>query len=152
MADPALLESTIEELLDATAGLNPGGTAFSGASVTVTGNVTADGYVVGSAATGLTAVGTNRATALQLAAQINNVTGGATGTGVVLPDLSGAPGADVIVFNENSSAIKVYATGSQTIDGTAGSTGVTLTNAKRCIYFMISATAWISAQLGVASA
>ena len=48
--------------------------------------------------------------------------------------------------------MQVYALASQTIDGTAGSTGVALTNAKRADYFAVSATAWISAQLGVVSA
>ena len=144
MPDPAQLSSTIEELEANTVGLDPDGDP--------TFNVPTVDYLAESVGAGLTAVGTDRTTSLQLDAALNLVTGGATGSGVCLPDLSGSPGADVIVINANASAIKVYAPGSQTIDGTAGSSGVTLTNAKRCIYFMTSSTAWVSAQLGVVSA
>ncbi len=151
MSDPAQLSSVIAELQAKTAGLTANGADGSFTNVTASGVVTAD-FAAQSVGAGLTAVGTNRATALALTAAINVITGAATGTGVELPDLSGSPGADVIIFQEGGEDIKVYAAGSQTIDGTAGSTGVTLTNGKRCAYYMTSATAWLSAQLGVASA
>ncbi len=104
-------------------------------------------------ANNLAATGTTRADSLQLTADVNNVTGGATGTGVDLPAApSGGPGDDVIIFNSGANPIKVYAPGGQTIDGTAGATGVTLTNAKRCIFILMDPNTWISAQLGVTSA
>lgn len=107
-------------------------------------------YVRGSVGNALTAAGATRADALQLAAQINNVTTAAAGTGVILP--VGTVGMRISVFNAGANAVQVYASASETIDGTAGSTGVPLTNTKRCDYFFVAANTWISAQLGVVSA
>jgi hypothetical protein len=106
-----------------------------------------------SVATGLTAAGTNQATALPLTKALNVVATAAASTGVLLPDdtVVGVGGA-VTVYNDGANAIKVYATGSDTIDGTAGATGVTLTNAKRCRFVVVSVGAWKSDQLGVVSA
>jgi hypothetical protein len=126
-------------------------------SFTSSGNSSSAGYAAQSVAGALTAVGTNRATALVLAAQINDITTAAASTGAVLP-LGTAVGlsAPITIFNAGANPITVYASGTDTIDGAAGATGVTLTNAKRCIYFPISTssgvTTWISAQLGVVSA
>ncbi len=116
----------------------------------ITGNVSTSGYILRSAANALTAAGTNRATALQLAAEINRLTTTASGTGVLLP--VGVVGMVVTVYNAGANVAKVYAAGSETIDGTAGSTGVNLTNALRCEYTYIATNTWISAQLGVVSA
>lgn len=113
-------------------------------------NVTTTGYGAVSVATGLSSAGTDRATALVLSKEINNITTAAASTGVVLP--AGVVGQKITVFNSGANAIKVYGNGSDTIDGTAGSTGVTLTNAKRCAYICVAANTIISAQLGVASA
>ncbi len=98
------------------------------------------------------ATGTNRATAASLPSTLNIITGADSGTGVYLPAISGFAGESVIVFNDGASLAQVYALGSDTIDGVAGATGVPLTNAKRCQYFKVGATAWKSAQLGVVSA
>ena len=100
--------------------------------------------------TGLTAVGTTRADALVLLKDTNNITTAAASTGVVLPE--SLIGKRVRIYNNGANAIKVYAQGSETIDGTAGSTGVALTNAKRAEYECIAVNTWISAQLGVVSA
>jgi hypothetical protein len=104
-------------------------------------------YAVGN---NLTAAGTSISNALQLTAGINVISTAASGTGVILP---AAPtiGSIVYIYNNGANPIKVYAT-SQTIDGTAGATGVTLTNAKRAIYTYLASGTWNSAQLGVASA
>jgi len=107
-------------------------------------------YALSSVGNALTAVGTNRATALQLAKQVNNVTTAAAGTGVILP--VGVIGMVITVYNNGANAIKVYASASETIDTVAGATGVTLTNALRCQYTYVAANTWISAQLGVISA
>lgn len=122
-------------------------------SSSVTGNATVGGYVDLSTSATLTAVGTNRATALQLAKQVNNIGTAAAGTGVVLPAAATAGvGAIVTIFNNGASLIQVYGSGSDTIDGVAGATGVPLTNALRCQYFCTAAAKWLSAQLGVISA
>lgn len=119
-------------------------------SVTTSGNATVGGYGLRSVGNALTAAGTTRADALQLAKEINNITTAAASTGVILP--VGVVGMRITVFNAGANAIKVYASASETIDGTAGATGVALTNAKRCDYFFVAANTWISAQLGVVSA
>lgn len=98
----------------------------------------------------LTAVGTNRGNSLALTADVNNVTSAAAGTGVTLP--AGVIGATVIVFSNGANAIQVYGNGSDTIDTVAGSTGVPLTNTKRCAYVCVAANTIISYQLGVVSA
>lgn len=113
-------------------------------------SITASGYFLRSVGNALTAVGTNRATALQLAKEINNITTAASGTGVILP--VGVIGMEIEVVNAGASLVQVYATASETIDTTAGSTGVALTNAKRCVYKFVAANTWISAQMGAVSA
>lgn len=85
-----------------------------------------------SIADALTAVGTNRATALVLTAQTNRITSAAASTGVVLP--AGVPGQSIVVINDGANAIKVYGNGSDVIDGVAGATGVTLSVAKRATF------------------
>ena len=107
-------------------------------------------YALSSVDNALTAVGTNRADALQLAKQVNRVTTAASGTGVILP--VGVIGMVITVYNAGANAIKVYASASETVDTVAGVTGVTLTNALRCQYTFVAANTWISAQLGVISA
>lgn len=120
------------------------------ASAAVTANLTVSGYVLRSVGNALTAAGNNRATALVLAKEVNNITTAAASTGALLP--TGVIGMRITIFNAGANAIQVYANGSETIDGTAGSTGVALTNAKRCDYFFTAANTWVSAQLGVVSA
>lgn len=122
----------------------------SGGDTSVTGTLAATTYFLRSVGNGLTAAGSTRADALQLAKEINNVTTAAAGTGVILP--VGVIGMRIVIFNAGANAIQVYASASETIDGTAGATGVPLTNAKRCEYFFVAANTWISAQLGVISA
>jgi hypothetical protein len=105
------------------------------------------------AATGLTAVGTTRANALQLTARVNNITTAAAGTGVVLP--LGVPGTRITLFNNGVSNIQVYGAGADTIDGVAAATGVVLTagaTAGRCEYFCVAPGVILSAKLGVVSA
>lgn len=110
-------------------------------------------YFVGSVGNALTAVGTNRATALALTKQKNNVGTAASGTGVVLPSAATVGvGGWVDIFSGGANAIQVYGAGSDTIDTVAGSTGVPLTNTKRCRYSVDAAATWTSAQWGVVSA
>lgn len=127
-----------------------GGTTPAAGSFT---NLSSSGYFRESVGNALTAVGTNRATALQLAAQINNVTTAAASTGVSLPAGSSIGiGATIYVYNAGANPIQVYGLGSDTIDGVAGATGVPLANAKRCGYTLVAANTFISAQLGAVSA
>lgn len=119
------------------------------AAATVT-TLVSTGYAERSVGNALTAVGTNQATALVIAKDINNITTAAASTGAVLP--AAVVGMQIVIFNAGANAIKVYGNGSDTIDTVAGATGVTLTNTKRAIYYCVAAATWISAQLGVVSA
>lgn len=110
-------------------------------------------YIQSSTASGLSAAGSSRVDALQLAATNNFLSAVVLNTGVVLPSAASVGvGCSVFIFNAGANPVKVYGSGSDTIDGTAGATGVTLTNAKRCEYIVSAAATWISAQLGVVSA
>lgn len=102
-----------------------------------------------SVATGLTAAGTTRATALALTSLINVIGTAAASSGVVLPSAASLGiGNDVTIFNDGANAVKVYGAGSDTIDGVAGATGVTLTNANRARYMVTAAATFKSALLG----
>lgn len=136
--------------------LGASGTLAAAAALTVgttalfSGNATFATYALASVGNALTAVGTNRGSALQLAKAVNNVTTAASGTGVILP--VGVVGMTITVFNAGANAIQVYASASETIDTVAGSTGVPLTNTKRANYVFTAANTWLSYQLGVVSA
>ncbi len=123
--------------------------AVTGAS-TLTGNLTASGYVLQSVGNALSAAGTTRADATQLAKSRNIISTATSGTGVILP--VGVIGMRVSVFNNGANAVQVYASGSETIDTVAGATGVPLTNTKRADFFFNAANTWLSAQMGVVSA
>lgn len=111
----------------------------------ITSNIVANGLIASAAGNGITAAGTTRADALQLVAQWNNVTVITAGTGVILP--TSTVGTMILVANNDASGtdtLQVYAGGSATINGTAGSTGVTLAAAKYALYWYVATNVWIS--------
>lgn len=98
---------------------------------------------VPSAADALTAVGTNQATALVLVTNYSRFTTVASGTGGALP--AAFAGMELIVVNAGANTLAIYGNGLDTIDGTAGATGVTLTTAHRIARFTCFANAkWVS--------
>ena len=103
---------------------------------------------VNSIETGIVATGTTIDDAYQLQAAINVLGTVAASTGVKLRNLDS--GGIQTIYNDGANAVTVYA--DDAIDGTAGATGVTLTNAKRAIFTRKPDGSWISAQLGVVSA
>lgn len=119
--------------------------ALAATTIVASGKVT-----LGSVGNALVAAGTTRADALQLVNQTNQLGTVASGTGAILP--AAAVGDVCFVFNAGASAAKIYGAGSDTIDGAAAATGVTLTNAKRAMFICVAAATWISAQLGVVAA
>lgn len=126
------------------------GAATLSSTLAVTGATTLSSYLKKATGNALTAAGTTRADALALTKDVNNVTTAASGTGVILP--ASAVGQDIIVFNNGANAMKVYGAGSDTIDGTAGSTGVTLSAGARCRYTCVAANTYLSSLLGAVSA
>jgi len=98
-----------------------------------------------STAWGLTAIGTNRAGALALTKQKNEVTTGATTTGVTLPaSATVGVGGVVWITNNVGNSFHVYAAGSDTVDTIAGSTGVVLGSAKIGAFWVSAAGAYKS--------
>lgn len=89
-----------------------------------------------------------QAGATAITASIAYVTTGTAGDGVILPALSAAKvGTRVQLINASANAGTVYcpgATSTNTINGTAGATGVTYAASKTLFLVAVSATAWVS--------
>ena len=94
------------------------------------------------AAGGLTAQADGtRAAATELVNGLNEVsTVAGAADSVILP--LAAPGTIVLLANAGASAMQVFARGSDTINGTAGATGVSQSNDTRALYFCAAAGAW----------
>lgn len=81
--------------------------------------------------TALVAIGTTQATASQIVGPLVFVTTSAASTGIALPACSGTSSGSVVhVTNQSGQTITIYGKNgtSDTINATAGSTGVTLAN------------------------
>lgn len=97
----------------------------------------------GDGATGLVAVGTNQATALQLSSVFNAITTSSGSTGVKLPPCEA--GAVVYIYNNSGQTLQIYTnetTGVTMNSAVAGSTGVALGATKTGIAYGTSATTW----------
>jgi len=103
-------------------------------------------------ATALTATGTTRTDAYALTASLSVFGTVASGTGAVLPAITSAGNPQYqqfwLVKNDGANDLKVYASGSDTISGTAGSTGVTVVSAEGALFAQVSGTAWIVFPMG----
>lgn len=127
-------------------------TVTAGTKVIATTEVTAGTFVVGSAASGITAqAGGTKAAATVLAKQFNQISTCATADdSVLLP--AALAGRTVYVFNDGAAAARIFGAGTDTIDGVGTATGVPLTNAERAVFVCFTDGAWVSAQLGVVAA
>lgn len=109
-----------------------------------------------STAYGITAAGTTQATATQLTSVINEVDTAAASTGVNLPDSSGSrssPYQSCIIMNNGENAITVYAAQgkSDTINGVAGATGISLPAGSAMAFFSPQKTKWFAQTGGAVS-
>jgi hypothetical protein len=98
----------------------------------------------GNGATGLVAVGTTQANALQLSAVWNTITTSSASTGVLLPKCEA--GALVAIYNLSGQTIQIYSnetTGVTMNAAVAGATGVQIGNTKTAWCFGTSATTWV---------
>lgn len=85
--------------------------------------------------TGVVATGTTRADAAQLSAVgLQRIDTSSASTGVILPSAT-TPGWWLMLANNSGQTITTYAQGSDTVNGTAGSTGVTFTNGQAALFF-----------------
>lgn len=97
--------------------------------------------ICGDGATGLVAVGTTQATALQLSAVFNAIATSSVSTGVKLPPCEA--GAMVYIYNLAGQDLRIYSNGTETLNAAvAGATGVLVGNTKTAICFATSATTW----------
>lgn len=97
--------------------------------------------ICGDGATGLVAVGTTQATALQLSSVFNAITTSSASTGLKLPPCEA--GAMVYIYNLSGQTLQIYSNGTETMNAAvAGATGVALGNTKTAICFATSATTW----------
>jgi hypothetical protein len=94
--------------------------------------------ICGDGATGLVAVGSTAADALQLSAVWNTITTSSASTGVKLPPTEA--GAMVGIRNDSGQTITVYPATSSTIN--AGASSYSLATAKTALFFAPSATTW----------
>jgi hypothetical protein len=106
------------------------------------GNVALTGTLTVSATNGITAhAGGGRTSAVALTTVINRLGTVATAAdSVVLP--VAAPGLVLIVSNSTGTSAQVFALGSDTIDGTAGATGVALAGGKTALFSSAVAGVW----------
>ena len=97
--------------------------------------------ICGDGATGLVAVGSTQATALQLSSVFNAIATSAASTGVKLPPCEA--GAVVYIYNLAGQDLRIYSNGTETLNAAvAGATGVLVGNTKTAICFATSATTW----------
>ncbi len=92
---------------------------------------------------GITATASaTQSNALVLANMINRITTAAVASGVKL--MPAIAGLEVTLINAGANTAKVFASGSDTIDTIAGSTGVTLIATKTANYYCATNGAWHS--------
>ena len=96
--------------------------------------------ICGDGATGLVAVGSTIADALQLSAVWNTITTSSASTGVKLPPTE--VGAMVGIRNDSGQTIAIYPATGSTVNAAVSS--VNIATAKTMILFATSATTWAS--------
>lgn len=130
-----------------------GGTQATMASLVNGGTVSAGGLLVNFSS--ITPAGSTAATATPIASAVTQLGTGASTTGAAFS----VPAASLVgiskpllVINSGTAAVHIYALNGDTIDTTAGTTGVTLTNAKSCFFTPVASGAWVSGPVGGVSA
>jgi outer membrane lipoprotein SlyB len=98
--------------------------------------------IAGGGVTGLVAVGTNQATALQLSATGNAITTSSASTGVKLPKT--VKGNEIWIRNDSGQTITVYPYETSGTTFNAAASNVTVATAKTIVFRALSDTYWIS--------
>jgi hypothetical protein len=138
------------ELVDTTTGYCYTNT---GTTASPTWTPSTGGLAPASVANPVTAAGTTRAGATALSSAISVVATVAAGSGVqVLTAAALGIGAAQTIYNTSAAALKVYCEDGTTIDGTAGSTGVTLSATAAARFTVLAAGTFRSNLLGLKSA
>ncbi len=85
--------------------------------------------------------GTTQGTATAVVSNFTLISTAPSSSGVVLMTAAGA--APVVIYNGGANTLKVYGSGTQTINGIAGSTGFSVTTLKAA-QFRAAGTGWIA--------
>lgn len=97
--------------------------------------------IVNDVQSGVTATGTNQATAYALTAADTEFTTVAAGTGAVI--YAGTPGDEQSVYNGGANALTVYPPSGSKINGLAANAGVLVPTATGCLFRCMSSTRWM---------
>lgn len=101
--------------------------------------------IQGTVATGLTATGTVQGNALPLAADINNVTTAAAGTGVIAPAMN--PADEILVRNGGANALLLYPPVGASINGLGANAGYSIAVATPlCFMYCVTPTLYLCSQ------
>lgn len=93
--------------------------------------------------------GGTRAAAFQITAAVTNVTTvGLAADSLVLPPASTNLGKTFTIYNNGANNLTLYANGSDTINGTAGATGISLPNAGVVVLQSVASGAWLGDATG----
>lgn len=124
----------------------PGGSQGSLANFLNGGTVAAGGAlsVFGS----ITPTGSTEATGASISSLTTVLGTAASTTWAVLPPSASVIGQQMLIINQGTAAVHIGAQGGDTIDNTAGTTGVTLTNAHRCFFVSTGAGTYVSGPEG----
>lgn len=122
------------------------GTGTNGQNFVPTATLGANGVLTLSFANITAGTTQTQAGATAITTQTARVTVGTAVDGVRLPALSTALiGTQITIINSSATlAAQLYASGSNTINGTAGATGIVLTAAKIFVAIATSATTWVT--------
>lgn len=93
------------------------------------------------AASGLTATGTNQATAYAMTAADNEFTTVASGTGAIL--YAGTPGDEQWVYNAGANALTVYPPTGSKINSLSTNAGVLVPTNTACAFKCLTSTRWV---------
>ena len=99
--------------------------------------------IVGSTASTLTATGSTQADALQLSADINEVTTVASSTGAILPANCNI-GDQIYVYSIGAQTLTVYPPVGETINAIAAGSGFSVATAKTATFTKVNNTRWAS--------
>lgn len=112
---------------------------ISGGTAIGVGAQTASGFVQGSQSLNITAAGLVASAATPMSAQFNLITTCGSGAGTALPYSNVVLGAGYVwTKNTGASACRLYGISGDTVDGTAGTTGIALGAGHVCFYIPIS--------------
>lgn len=98
--------------------------------------------IAGTGTTGLVAVGSTQATALQLSASQNAITTSSASTGVKLPATQ--MGSEIWIRNDSGQTITVYPFETAGTTFNAAAANVTVATAKTIVFKAVTSTYWMS--------